>query len=117
MKQIKIGNPVMPPVAHIGVVVGDLDKAVDYYTLMFGLGAFRFSSARLNPDINAFGHGPLTLKLAHCDMGNMTFEMMQVVEGDSAQSGFLRSNGDGIHHLGFKVNDLNEWVLKMENEG
>ena len=46
-------------------------------------------------------------KYCHLNIGNMEFELLQPVGRSNAVSDFLKKNGNGIHHISFKVKDLN----------
>ena len=40
-----------------------------------------------------------------------------MVEGKTIQSEFLERNGEGVHHLGFLVDDLDAEIAKYEERG
>ena len=43
--------------------------------------------------------------------------MIQVVEGESVHSKFLEERGEGLHHLGFFVKDLEKELARLEKDG
>ena len=48
------------------------------------------------------------LALAFGRSGNVQIELIQPIRGQSLHSEFLASNGPGVHHRGFLVDDLDE---------
>ncbi len=50
------------------------------------------------------------LGLAFARSGNMQIELLQPVRGEGLHVEFLASNGPGVHHLGFLVDDLDAEV-------
>lgn len=107
----------MPRVSQLGVVVSDLDKVVKYYSSEFGLGPFRITTATRS---GAIVHGRPTdykVKLAFAEIGGLELELIQVLEGKTVQKEFLDEKGEGLHHLGFLVNDLEAEVAKWRKSG
>lgn len=95
----------LPPPCHIGVVVRDTQKAVDYYSSMFGLGPFEISE--FAPEKQWVREKPSSFKLTvgQTMWGDIQFELLQPTAGESPHKEFLISQGEGIQHLGFLVPD------------
>lgn len=101
---------------HVGVVVKDLEKAIDYYQSL-GIGPFILYTP--GPvDRKIYGK-PANIKLkgAAAPMGPISLELIQPVEGESLQKEFLESKGEGVNHIGFMVDDIDKEVEKLEKEG
>ncbi len=90
---------------HIGVAVKDMDKALEYYQ---SLGII----ATIEPEVQEDG-----IKLRYVQIGSITFELVQPVEGESPQKEFLNSRGEGIDHIAFSVDDLDEETAKLVEKG
>ena len=103
---------------HIGVVVRDLDQAIEYFQSLLGIGPFTPNASEGVTDRKVHGK-PAKIKLrgAGADLGSIKLEVLQPVEGNSVQKEFLDSKGEGINHIGFTVDNLEEEVKKLEERG
>jgi methylmalonyl-CoA/ethylmalonyl-CoA epimerase len=101
----------LPAVSQIGVVVEDLDRAASFLESSFGLGPFRVEELEA-PNVWDRGQEKhIKARLGFAMMGQVELELIHIVEGDSVHLEFLRQHGEGIHHLGFRVDDF---VAKLE---
>jgi len=96
----------LPPIHHMGLVVHDIDKAVEHYTRI-GLGPFQVFEMEF-PDF--VYHGKLAPHRQKFGFGSTTpgIELMQVLEGETPNADFLKKRGEGIAHLAYFV-DVNEF--------
>ncbi|MFC2066412.1 VOC family protein [Chloroflexota bacterium] len=94
----------LPPISHIGVVVRDLDRSMAIYSSTFGAGPWRVAELTY-PDVVIKGeHKSYQVRLAFAEWDSMELELIQPVSGDSLYSDFLNERGEGMHHLGYLVN-------------
>ncbi|MDP2919446.1 MAG: VOC family protein [Dehalococcoidia bacterium] len=85
---------------HVGVVVSDLDRAISYYK---SLGIVdRISTLMTSEGKKAKLIGRMV------GIGNLNLEFWQPIRGDTVQQEFLDSNGEGINHLAFSVDNYDE---------
>ena len=106
-------------VIQVGVIVRDMDKAVEYYQSL-GIGPFEPSkTAHLHADRKVYGKpaDDIKLKVRLAQMGQLQFELIQPVEGESVQKEFLETKGEGISHIGFSVDDVDKERAKLEEKG
>ena len=108
---------------HVSVIVRDMNKAIEYYQSL-AIGPFP-------PLIGPSGTTPLTEKkvrgkpmdynidLRHAEggVGQIQFEVIQPLEGETPVKEFLEKKGEGMHHLGFFVDDLGKETAKMAEKG
>jgi catechol 2,3-dioxygenase-like lactoylglutathione lyase family enzyme len=107
----------LPPVSQIGVVVRDLKKAMEYYSRVFGIGPFQeFVFA---PEKHWLRGRPMPIKLniAMAQMGPVLLELIEPVEGDAPHRWFLEKKGEGLQHLGFFVDNYDEWKEYCKEQG
>ncbi len=100
----------LPPIDQVGFVVHDLDAAIARYGPLFGpfhridgsvQGCdFRGRTADVELDI-AFGRS-----------GTLEIEFIQWRGGDSPHAEFTRQGREGMHHLRFRVEDVDAWIAK-----
>jgi len=103
---------------HIGVVVRDIDQAIKYYESL-GIGPFKFMSIPGEVTEQTVYGKPtdFVLKGAVAKMGTVEIELIQPVENAPIQVDFLESRGEGINHVGFKVDDVDKVRAEMVNKG
>jgi len=101
---------------QIGVVVENLDKTVDFLTVL-GLGPFDITSAthpaaRANGKIQSY-----EVRLAFSQQGPIQLELIEYQKGETIQKDFLDEKGEGLHHVQFRVNDLEKTLDKFKAKG
>ena len=103
----------LPPVEQIGIVVDNVDEAVEHFTALFGWGPFRIREV----DVQGFTFrnrpGHCRLKMAFARSGPIEIELIQVLEGETPHSEFLRQKGEGLHHLRFRVDNYDELLAGL----
>ena len=106
-----------PEVGHIGVVVRDIEKVVRHYSSVFGIGPFEVYDFEPR---KTWVHGkevkPFRMKIAVTDAGSAKLELLQVIDGDPPHRDFLNTHGEGLQHLGFYVENYDEWKSFVEEE-
>ena len=103
-------------IVHVGVIVKDLEKTVEFLTSL-GIGPF---SAAAYKHPNAVVRGKKTFwetKRALSKQGPVELELIEFQKGTSIQKEFLDKKGEGIHHLLFKVRNINATIEKFANKG
>lgn len=107
----------LPPVAQIGFVVKDVEKAAEYYSCTYGWGPFEV----FEWDLNGFTYRGRTqngrLKIAIAYSGPVQIELIQPLEGETSQAEFLRKKGEGIQHLSFTVDSVDRMVADLDAIG
>ncbi len=101
---------------QVGVVVKDLDQTVKFLTAL-GLGPFQI---RTVDHPSATVHGKMVsyqVRLALSQQGPVQLELIEYRSGTTIQEEFLREKGEGIHHVLFKVGDLEATLEKFSRLG
>lgn len=113
------GTVTLPPVpAHIGVVVKDLDKAIQFFRSTYDTGRVLVVGEYSAHKKDLIVGDPFKLKIALIELGTMTFELLQPVgEQISPWSQFLETNGDGLHHIAYRVSNVDEIISKFKKLG
>jgi hypothetical protein len=100
------GKFVLPDVSHIGVVTKDLDRTVREMEDLYGLKPFMVMEPGY---VNTYLRGkPAEFKLrsAFYRSGQVVFEVISVLEGDTIYEEWLREKGEGLHHLGYDIENI-----------
>jgi methylmalonyl-CoA/ethylmalonyl-CoA epimerase len=108
----------LPPVDHIGFVVEDVDRAVDYYSSVFGWGPFETVESAEMKGVNYRGRkADCRLKSATGKSGSVGIELIQVLEGETPHREFLKEDRQGLHHLAFRVDNLDAILVRLAEDG
>jgi len=91
-------------IAHLGVAVYDLDAAMKFFTDGLPLEVTHTEDYQ-------------GMKIAFIPIGDSSVELLQDVSGASAIRKFLDKNGEGIHHIAYEVDDINEAVAELKAKG
>ena len=104
-------SPVLPltKLNQIGIVVQDSEKVMESWTSLFGIGPWR----TLSWDITGLDGRPAKVKLCFADLGGVQLELIEPVEGRIFHSQHLEEHGEGLHHLGFYVDDVDAEAGKV----
>jgi catechol 2,3-dioxygenase-like lactoylglutathione lyase family enzyme len=95
-------------VDQIGVVVRNVEKTAKFYEKLL--------KQEPLPPIE-FETGNVKLKIVFFQLGEVQLELIQVLEGENIHTKFLREKGEGLHHLGFFVKNLEEELAALKKEG
>jgi hypothetical protein len=104
-------------VSQVGIVVRDMDKAIKNCWEIFGI---PFPKVVVPDYFNRLYRGNpenFRMKIGLAMMGDLQIELIQPLEGKTIYGEFLEKWGDGIHHLGFDVNNLDERVAAFRKLG
>ena len=111
------------PVAKIDqicVVVRDLRRAMEHYVSVLGIGPWRVYTYG-NPLIRrmTFRGQPadFQMHLAFCQTPSIQLELIEPTRGPSLYLEFLEKKGEGIHHFGTFVPNLDEGIAKARAAG
>jgi methylmalonyl-CoA/ethylmalonyl-CoA epimerase len=91
---------------HIGLVVQDLDAALQTYCNSLG---FRLLERISIPE--------QLVEAAFLDAGNGTVELIAPTDTTSGTARFLQTRGEGTHHLCFEVEDIVAALAELEAKG
>jgi len=91
---------------HIGVAVDSIDNMLPLYEQLLGL--------KLRKRRTAKAHKIKTALLA---AGETTIELMEPLNKESIVSKFLENRGQGIHHVAFRVTNLETMLMRLKKKG
>jgi len=112
-------------VHHIGVVVRDVEKTVEFYEKNYSC-VFQTPPETGTERIHIIRHkGALfrgkpvdyAIKSAFTKLGPIYLEFIQPLEGQELRTEFLEKHGEGMQHVGIRVDDLEAELAKMQRLG
>ena len=107
----------LPDISQVGIVVRNMDNAIEYYEKVLGLGPF------VRPKISyaeKFYYGKPVDSLwimGFCSLGLVELELIQPITGPTIYHDFLKEKDDGIHHLGFDLKNIDEKISLCKKMG
>ncbi|MGD7043261.1 VOC family protein [Jeotgalibacillus proteolyticus] len=107
-------------IAQVAIIVEDIEKTSKAYADFFGVEkpeAVWTDGYDKAQTVYKGEPSQARAQLAFFDMGSLQLELIQPDEFPSTWRDFLEEHGEGVQHLAFVVDGLNEKVSEMESEG
>nr|WSZ98951.1 VOC family protein [Streptomyces sp. NBC_00857] len=107
----------LPPLFHVGIVVEDFDRAVADYANRWGaemelITDLEFPAAKL--------HGEevgSSARYGFIKTGASEIELIQPLSGRSPYTEFLDLHGEGVHHLAYVVESIDQYLESLRATG
>ena len=93
---------------HIAVIVRDIDEAVQYYQSL--------GIATVGREV-VFPEAKPKIRAKFVQIGEVPIEFIQHIEGESGYKDFLDSKGEGVQHIAFAVNNLDDETAELVDKG
>jgi methylmalonyl-CoA/ethylmalonyl-CoA epimerase len=91
---------------HVGVAVGDLDEAIALYQGKLGMPlAHRETVAEQG------------VEAVLLDVGECHVELLRPLAPETAVGRFLDRKGPGLHHVAYRVDDIDAALARLRSEG
>ncbi|MBN1881284.1 MAG: VOC family protein [Deltaproteobacteria bacterium] len=109
----------LPRLNQLGIVVRDMDRAIEYFSRTFGLGPwFRAGLADEEHYRGGTERVSYELDLVMAFSGGVMFELISHLKGDrNLYLEHLEKHGEGLHHLGFFVKDFDRRMEAVREAG
>ncbi len=91
---------------HLGIAVRNLDEAIARYTSLCGRGPDHLEEVASQK-----------VKVAMFDVGESRVELLMATAPDSPIAKFIAKRGEGMHHVCFKVSNLEEALARLSAAG
>lgn len=93
---------------HVAIAVRDADKAAEQYAGLLNAKHIRTEVLREKAGM---------VKVAYMQIGENVFSLVQSLEPDGFINQHIDKHGEGLHHLGLEVDDLDAFVREVEGKG
>ena len=93
---------------HLAIAVKDVAAAKEQYEKL--LNARHIRTYTLHEKVGS-------IKVAYMQIGENVISLIQSVEEDGFVNKHIEKHGEGMHHLGLEVDDLEEFVKETEEKG
>lgn len=92
-------------VDHIGILAKDVQAGIRTFEKVFGLEMERLEELKIKDYIS---------KIAFFPVGDVHLEIIQSGQKEGMMADFLQRFGEGVHHIAFEVENLEEVVKKLK---
>lgn len=96
----------MKKVDHIGIAVRDLEQVLPYYTEVLGCPLLKIEEVESQK-----------VRVAFIDAGNIKLELLEPMDDTSPISKFIEKRGEGIHHIAFGVENIEQRMAELRADG
>ena len=93
---------------HVAIAVRDADKATEQYVTLLNAVHIRTEILREKAGM---------VKVSYLQIGENVISLAQSLEEDGFLNRHIAKHGEGLHHLGLEVDDLEEFVKEVEAKG
>ncbi len=93
-------------IEHIGIAVSNLDESVRYYEDIIGLKCYKTEEV---PDQK--------VRTAFFLAGTTKIELLESTDPEGPIAKFIEKKGEGVHHIAFAVDNIEEQLRHAEQEG
>ena len=92
---------------HIGIAVENLEKAIENYKELYGLGPAKIETM-----------DAINVKIAFIPIGDVLIELLQPTKPGTGRIGrYLKEKGEGFHHIAFRVKNIDQMLEKLKSQG
>jgi len=93
-------------ISHIGIAVRDLDRQISFYRDVLGMKLKHIEEIQ-----------DQQVRVAMLEVGESNIELLQPLSEESPVAKFLDRRGEGIHHLAYEVEGIEETLQQVADQG
>lgn len=93
-------------IEHIGIAVKNLESSNLLFKKLFGNEHYKVERVESEGVSTSFFM-----------LGETKIELLEATSADSAISKFIEKKGEGIHHIAYEVDNIEEEMERLKNEG
>jgi len=102
---------------HVGVAVRDVAKTVEFLSSTYAVGHAQVVGDYMPRDEELIAGQDFRVRVGIVEMGALKLELLQPLDEKSILAQFLRTKGEGLHHIAFYVPDFDAVVSKSKARG
>ena len=93
-------------IEHIGIAVKSIEEQLPYYENILGLKCYNIETVE-----------DQKVKTAFFKVGQTKIELLEATSEDSTIAKFIEKRGEGVHHIAYATNNLDEALKEVESKG
>ena len=96
----------MKKIEHIGIAVKDIDEAEKRFAQLLGVASYKRETVESEGVLTSF-----------FKVGESKIELLSATRPDSPIQKFIDKKGEGMHHIAFEVNHIEQEIENLKKEG
>ncbi|MBS3807806.1 MAG: methylmalonyl-CoA epimerase [Bacteroidales bacterium] len=93
-------------IEHIGIAVRSLDESIRFYEEVLGLQCYNIEEVK-----------DQKVRTAFFQVGDTKLELLESTEQDGPISKYIEKKGEGIHHIAYAVENIEQKLKTAEEHG
>jgi methylmalonyl-CoA/ethylmalonyl-CoA epimerase len=93
-------------IEHLGIAVRSLEESIPYYEKVLGLKCYNIEEV-----------ADQKVRTAFFKVGDTKIELLEPMNEESTIAKFIENRGEGVHHVAFAVNGIEESLAEVEAAG
>lgn len=93
-------------IEHIGIAVKTLNEAIPYYEKLLGTSCYAIEDVK-----------DQKVRTAFFKVGQTKIELLESTDAEGPVGKFIEKKGEGIHHIAFAVDDLENALEEAKDNG
>ena len=100
--------PSIKRIDHVAIAVRDADQATQQFVNLLNAVPIRTEVLREKAG---------TVKVSYLQIGENVLSLVQSMDPDGFINQHIVKHGEGLHHMGLEVDDLEEFIAEVESKG
>jgi methylmalonyl-CoA/ethylmalonyl-CoA epimerase len=96
----------MKKIEHLGIAVSNLEESIALYEKLLNTPCYKIEEV-----------GSEFVKTAFFQLGESKIELVAATNSESTIAKYIEKRGQGIHHIAFDVENIEEEIERLEKEG
>jgi len=96
----------MNKIEHIGIAVKSLSVSIPLFTKLLNTSCYKTEEVESEK-----------VRTAFFKIGETKIELLESLEPEGVIARFIEKKGEGMHHIAFDVEDIEEEMARMQKEG
>jgi methylmalonyl-CoA/ethylmalonyl-CoA epimerase len=115
---MKLGNGTvaLTNLSHLGLAVKDTGRTIQFISSIWNIGTPEIFDYEPKREELIAGE-PFKVRLVFVKFGAVPIELLQPPDDKSIWAKFIKTKGEGIHHIAFGVSNYDEMVSKLQEQG
>lgn len=93
-------------IEHIGIAVSNLDEAIRFYEKVLNLKCYAIEEV-----------AEQKVRIAFFKVGEAKIELLESTDPAGPIGKFIEKKGEGIHHIAFAVDNIEQALIETESKG
>jgi methylmalonyl-CoA/ethylmalonyl-CoA epimerase len=93
-------------IEHIGIAVKSIEEQLPYYENILGLKCYNIETV-----------ADQKVRTAFFMVGKTKIELLEPTSDDSTIAKYIEKRGEGVHHIAYATNNLDEALKEVESKG